>query len=336
MDKFGFIVHTISVDEVRKFWGLPGFIPGFLIKFFLKITPPFKLSNVKEFTVKPGREIKGYFIGCPLIPEQMVKLSEKFVLKRIIQSAKIAEGLGVKIVGLGGYTSVVGDKGYTVAKNVNIAVTTGNSLTAWSATEAVLLLARKQNVDLKKATLAIIGASGSIGSLCARRLSGHFAKVVITARRKEKLEELKQELNRTNKTDIVIFDDIHQAVKESDVIIVTTSAPEALINLNELKKGAIICDISIPKNITETSKRNDIISFAGGLIKLPFEIDFGTKTGLPKGVIYGCIAETILLTIEGNFTNYSIGDKINLDKLDEIGRIANSYGFKPYLGDKNG
>jgi predicted amino acid dehydrogenase len=242
----------------------------------------------------------------------------------------------VKIVGLGGYTSVVGDKGYTVAKNVNIAVTTGNSLTAWSATEAVLMHTRKQNIDLKRSTLAIIGASGSIGSLCARRLAKYFAKVIITARRKEKLEELKGEIIKTDKTDIVIFDDIHQAVKIADVIIVTTSAPEALIDLNELKSGAIICDISIPKNITETSKRDDIISFAGGLIKLPFEIDFGTKTGLPRGVIYGCIAETMLLTMEGNFSNYSIGDKISSDKLDEIGDIANSYGFKPYLGGKNG
>jgi predicted amino acid dehydrogenase len=336
MDKFGFIVHTVGINEFKKFWGLPGFIPGFLIKFFLKIIPPFKLSEVKQFTAKPGREIKGYFIGCPLIPEQMVKLSEKFVLKRIIQSAKIAERLGAKIVGLGGYTSIVGDKGSSVAGSVNIAVTSGNCLTAWSATEAVLSIAEKQKIDLRKSTLAIIGASGSIGSLCARRLSGNFAKVIITARRKERLEELRQEVLNSNKTDIVIFDDIHQAIKNADVIIVTTSAPEALIDLNELKKGAIICDISIPKNITETSKRNDIISFAGGLIKLPFEVDFGTKTGLPKGVIYGCIAETMLLTMEGNFINYSIGDKISLDKLDEIGNIANAYGFKPYLGEKNG
>ena len=40
-----------------------------------------------------------------------------------------AEKLGAKIVGLGAFTAVVGDAGITVARNLNIPVTTGNSYT---------------------------------------------------------------------------------------------------------------------------------------------------------------------------------------------------------------
>lgn len=332
MDKFGFIVHTVSLKDFKKYWNIPIFFPDFLLKFFLKLIPPFKLSEVKNFTVKSGKQIQGYLIGCPLLPEQMVKLNEKVVLTRIIQSAKIAERLGVKIVGLGGYTSVVGDKGYTVAKNINIAVTTGNCLTAWSAIESILKIAEDKKIDLKKSTLAIIGATGSIGSLCARKLSYYFPKIIITARHKDKLESLKQAILKLNKTEVIICDSVHDAIKNAEVVIVTTSTPEALIDIDELKTGSIICDVSIPKNITGDTTRSDITILNGGLIRLPFEIDFGTNTGLPKGIIYGCIAETILLTIEGNFTNYSLGDKIDLSKLDNIGRVAKLYGFEPYLG----
>ena len=53
-------------------------------------------------------------------------MPEEKVLKKIIRTGKIAERLG-KIVGLGAMTAVVGDAGITTARNLNIAVTTGNS-----------------------------------------------------------------------------------------------------------------------------------------------------------------------------------------------------------------
>lgn len=46
----------------------------------------------------------------------MVELPEEFVMDRIIESGKIAQELGAKVVGLGAFTSIVGDAGITVAK----------------------------------------------------------------------------------------------------------------------------------------------------------------------------------------------------------------------------
>ena len=64
----------------------------------------------------------------------MVEMPEAYVLK-IIKAGKVAEKLGAKIVGLGAFTSIVGDAGVTVANNLNIAVTTGNSYTVATALE---------------------------------------------------------------------------------------------------------------------------------------------------------------------------------------------------------
>ncbi len=56
-------------------------------------------------------------------------------MAKIIRAAQVAQDTGAKIVGLGAMTSVVGDQGITVAKHVDIAVTTGNSYTVWTAVE---------------------------------------------------------------------------------------------------------------------------------------------------------------------------------------------------------
>ena len=186
MEKFGFIVHPIDIKQSRQSWPILKLLPAFFIKFIFKYLPPFLFSKITQVRSKTGKKIEGYFILCPLLPEQMIKFDEKFVLKKIIKSCKIVEKLGAKIVGLGGYTSVVGDKGVTIAKNINIPVTTGNTLTTWAVVDAILKIAASRNIPLNKSTLAIIGASGSIGSLCTRKLANYFPKIIIAARRKEK------------------------------------------------------------------------------------------------------------------------------------------------------
>ena len=304
-------------------------IPKPILKQCIKLAPPSRVSEVKGVRSNTGKEISGFIIGCPLLPIQMLKLDTNFVLKRIIAAGKIAQNLGAKIVGLGAYTSVVADKGYTIAQNLEIGVTTGSSYTAWLALEAIARTIKKRGIDLNKMTVAIIGATGAIGALCAKRLCREINKILITAKHIEKLEKLKEDLSKINPVEVIIEMDVHQAVKDVDIVITTTSAPEALLDINEFKHGAIVCDVSIPENVTgELKMGKEVTLIKGGLAKLPSEVRFGFPTGLPKGIIYGCIAETMILTLESRFEDYSLGDNIDLAKLDEIAMMAKRHGFE--------
>ena len=91
MDKFAFIIHPIDPkrDVSRKF-PLLG----------------------KALTVK---QIKGWFVACPYTPAQMLALPEKTVYCKVIQAGRMAVKLGAQILGLGAFTSVVGDAGITIA-----------------------------------------------------------------------------------------------------------------------------------------------------------------------------------------------------------------------------
>src|SRR4029453_9549546 len=100
------------------------------INFFSTFFPPVYLSEIEGIvSAGTGRQIKGWFIACPYTPRRMMELPERTVYKKIIQTGRLAEKLGAQILGLGAFTSVVGDAGVTIANALEVPVTTGDSYT---------------------------------------------------------------------------------------------------------------------------------------------------------------------------------------------------------------
>jgi len=50
--------------------------------------------------------------------------------------------------------------------------------------------------------------------------------------------------------------------------------------------------------------------------------------GLPKNVAYACLAETIVLALEGRFENFTVGRNIEWEKVREIYRLGRKHGMK--------
>ena len=158
----------------------------------LRILPPLEVSKITGLR-SPYEEAEGWFVSCGLTSKQMLELPEDYVLQKIIQAGKKAEKLGAKIVGLGAFTAVVGDAGITVARNLNIPVTTGNSYTVATAIAGTRMAAREMGIDLARAEVAVIGATGSIGSTCAG--SGRECRyLTLYGRNGNKLQRLAQKL----------------------------------------------------------------------------------------------------------------------------------------------
>src|SRR5688572_31445966 len=109
----------------------------------------------------------------------MMSLPQEFVYKRIIECTHFAKELGADIIGLGAFTSVVGDGGVTVAKSSPIPVTTGNSYTVATAIQGTLKACDLLDIDPSASTLAVVGATGSIGRTCAIVLGRRFAKTFL-------------------------------------------------------------------------------------------------------------------------------------------------------------
>lgn len=297
----------------------------------MKWLPPFKRASITGIKSLTGEEIEGDMVLVSLLPEQILTLDSNFVLKKVIEAGKVAEKLGDKIVGLGAYASQVGRKGVLIARGLKIPVTTGSSYTVTVAIEATLKAADLVGINLSQAKIAVIGATGAIGSVCAKLLVRQGAHLVIVARNYGRLLGLKKEiLNTMPQASVDIKTNIYEAIKDTDIILTSTSTPMDLIDGRILKPGTVVCDISRPKNISESllDDRKDILVIEGGIVKPPGDVDFHFSFGLPAGLAYACIAETMLLTFEGRYENYSIGGNITVEKAEEMGQFARKHGFE--------
>jgi fatty aldehyde-generating acyl-ACP reductase len=156
MDSFAFIIHPIDPkrDVSRKYpISRPNVLSERQIDFFSTFFPPVYISEIEGITSQAtGKEIKGWFIACPYTPRRMMELPETMVYNKIIQTGRLAEKLGAQMLGLGAFTSVVGDAGITIADALDVPVTTGDSYTVMVAVDAIREAARVMEIPLSGAT----------------------------------------------------------------------------------------------------------------------------------------------------------------------------------------
>lgn len=330
-DIFAFVTHPLDFNGVLQFEPkVAGKSPP-LVEKVMQWMSPFKLSEMTGIQSITGKKVTGYFVACPLLPKHFVEWDRKLVMDKIIQSGKVAEEIGAKIVGLGAYTSVAGDAGVTVANNIDIGVTTGTSYTVYSAVEAMMRAAELLEVDVHKTTVCLVGATGAIGSTASHLLAEYARRLVLVARNKRKLAELEETLKQKYTCEIEVSHDVKNSIQKSQLVMTATSTPFGLISTRDLHPGTIVCDVSRPRNVSEDSAKDrpDVLVLDGGVIKVPGDdVDFHYDFGFPKSLAYACMSETMILALEGKFQDYSLGRLVDLQKVYEIAGLAEKHGFK--------
>lgn len=329
MDRFAFIIHPLHVKDMTRKFGFAKYLPDRVVEGALRLVPPFTVSEVTGVRSVNGTEIVGNFIGCPLTARQMMELDVNYVTDKIVDAARKAEATGAQIVGLGAFTAVVGDAGVTVADRVNIPVTTGNSYTVATALQGIDYAAELLEIDLRNARVAVLGASGSIGKACARILAKRGLEVTLVARRREPLEEVARVIREESGVDARIETQIDRALGDADVVVAVTSAVDSVVEAAWLKSGAIVCDVARPRNVGRAvaQERQDVFVFEGGVVRPPGDVNFNFNFGFPEGTCYACMAETMILALEGRWEPYSLGRDLEVEKIEEIADLAQKHGF---------
>ena len=331
MHTFAFLFNPVNLKQIREFWPLTRLMPDFLIKSFLK-NQGFKISSLKTFKSSQNKEIQGYLIVSPLLPEQTAELDEELILDKIITASYLARDLGAELLGLGGYAAVIADKKPMLCKHLKTPVTSGTSFTAWSVIEALHRLTKAKNIDFKKSSLAITGATSSVGSLCARKLSANFGKIVLSSKEKDKLEDLRKVILQLNPVEIQIEEDANKAIKNADIIIAASAEKDMAFSIDEVKPNVVILDLCLFSHIAgKNHNRQDITVVEGGIVKLPNQAHSHMSMGLPKDMVSASMAETMILTFEEKFSTCSLGENINLDKLEPIADFAVRHGFEIFV-----
>jgi fatty aldehyde-generating acyl-ACP reductase len=332
MDNFAFIIHPVNPkrDVQRKFPVLAKLLPEPAIDFLSSYFPPLYISHITGITsLATEKEIEGWFIACPFTPRQMVSLPPETVYKKIIAAGKLAQELGAKILGLGGFTSVVGDAGITISKYLDIPVTTGDSYTIAVAVEATLKAAQRMRVDPATAIGAVVGATGSIGRVCAQLLARHVRKIVLIGRNLETLRQAQTLVEAQSGAEVQLSTAM-QDLQQAELVLTVTNAIEAVIEPQHLKSGAIVCDVARPRDVSRrvVEERDDVLVIEGGMVKVPGPVNFNFDFGFPPGMAFACMAETITLALESCYQSYTLGKEISLEQVETIGAMAARHGFR--------
>jgi len=327
--KFGFIVHPLEPADVRRKFGLARWLPDSWVEGLIRHLPVQRVSHVTGVR-SPYNTAEGWFVGVPLTSRQMMSLPEDYVLRKIVAAGRLAERQGARIIGLGAFTAVVGDAGVTIARELSAGVTTGNSYTAWTALEGAQEAARFMGHDLATAEVAIVGATGSIGRACALLLGSEVKRLTLIGRNEERLERLAREVLTETGTAAQISTDLKKSLPRADVIIAVSSAVEAIIDAEDLKSGAVVCDVARPRDVSRrvAEVRDDVLVIEGGVVEVPGDVDFGFDLGYPARTCHACIAETMILALEERYDDYTLGRDYSVERIREIAALARKHGFR--------
>lgn len=335
--KFAFILHPLRRDDILEVYPFFRLFP-FLAKNYNFKDVARKLSPKKfiDFTANlsiTDKSASGLAVFCPIFPEDFVKLEERVALNKVKQGCLLAERHGAGIIGLGGFTSIIGNEGEVLAKEINAGITSGNTYTAYLVLEGIFKAAKLMDIELSSATATVIGATGDIGSICTKVLAKKVKQVNLVARNEKRLAEFAQELKICSSALVQSTKNLQEAIKNADIILTATSSLTTIIEPLQLKSGCIVCDVALPANIAREvySIRQDVLVFEGGKAKVPKAEKVKNKLWqkyFSDGIIFGCLAETILLALEDYYQDFSIGrGNITEEKLDFIGKISRKHGF---------
>jgi predicted amino acid dehydrogenase len=334
--KFAFVIHPLSVDNIfnHPILRYLRFLPSRLIERLVANMRPLYLSRITGVRSEAtGQQVEGFLITLGATPRELMRRKPGFTYRRLIVASRMAQQLGAQIMGLGAFTKVVGDAGMTVAYKSDIAITSGNSLTVVATLEAAKqAVMRMGAADLTKGRAVVIGATGSIGSVCSRLIAQAIGDVVLVAPRPEKLIPLKQTIEAEKPgARVIIATDASPHLPDADLVVTTTTAiGQKVIDVLKLKPGCVVCDVARPPDVKEEDARlrPDVLVIESGEVLLPGKPDFGFDIGLPPGVAYACLAETAVLAMENRFESFTLGRNIEMDKVKEMYHLFQKHGLQ--------
>lgn len=342
--KIGVILHPLTLNDFYKKFLAFYFPFSYVLMPFLSLIrpytlkhiysnfPPHKVFETNKFTIK-NAQYQIIAVMCPLFPEQLV-LRRDLSQQKIQSSLQLLSKLGVKIVTLAGFSSIVTNGGSDIASKVDYAVTSGNTLTAALTIEGVEKSVAMRKLKLSELRLSIIGATGDIGSVCAKYFAEKVGVLVLCSRNIESNKTFCNDMRLFAQKQILFTSDVEQGIANVDILIVATSAFGYLIDPLKLKKNAIVCDVSMPPNVSRValSERPDLCVLEGGRAQISFFNKIKSRAWrelFPRNAVYGCLAEGMALALDNQFVNYSFDKgRITIDKINSILAISKRNGIE--------
>jgi len=331
---FGLIGHSTSLEEARKTalqLGYPEYAEG---DFEMWCVAPPQLVEEVAVTSLTGQQIRGAYIDSVFVPEMLTRF--KTARRKVLSAMELAQKSGIAITALGGFTSIIFEN-FNLLKESQIRsttldwqrFTTGNTHTAWVIAQQVERNAPLLGIDLARASVAVVGATGDIGSAVCRWLQRRgVGELLLVARQQQPLMDLQNDLGAGRVLTL------EEALPQADVVVWVASLPQGLtIEAGTLRSPCLMIDGGYPKNLDSRLAGDGVHVIKGGIVE--FWQDLGWQMmqvadmANPRRQLFACFAEAMLLEFEQIHTNFSWGrNNITLEAMERIGEASLRHGFQ--------
>lgn len=364
--RVGFLTHYLDLAHLTSADpSLAVLDSGTLEAFLTRLSPimePIVLGR-RTVTAEHGGQTSIVFAGVPvtsgMIRRALLGRNDEELRKLCHHGVKLLrEEFGCAVVGLGQYTSILTRNGLSVP-DAGAIITTGNSFTVHIGVQAVLAKVRERGLPLGGLTVGIVGAGGNICTAYAQCFARHAGRLLLYGgdhergvRKAERAAEtvLRQTLGElaSGQTPRSAFEravaeagpqggtaalrvvDSLESLRDCDVLVVATNAPEPFLGPEHCKPGAIVCDISVPVNCREDLFGNDsgISVLLGGEVALPNAEPLPLRgIDLAPGLAYACMSDAMLLGLEEGHPSRSYGN-ILPHQVEAMGELGEKHGFR--------
>ena len=313
-------------------------LPDDEIKDILPWIPPRAVCHVEVRSAvnakTGGAKARGLYIDSFIPPDRLEAAYVRENLARVRGAAACAIKAGAKIASLGGFSSILIEGNFDqLPERHNTVFTTSNTLTVGFIVQGVKKMCALEDRNIGRATLLIVGATGDVGSGCARCLAPIVKRVLLSARNLERLRRLAAELEADG-VQVEVATDLRQFSVEADIVICAASLASSSLLLGRVAPHAIVCDAGYPKNLSPSAEMPGARIFYGGLGQitggLSFAPDFhGILNRHPfPDVVHGCLLEGMALALEHRFEPFSQGRGfITPERVEEMETIAARHGI---------
>ena len=366
-NRFAYVVHLLGPGDMRRFDpSLERFTDVQVEQFrkgmagFLK---PFPLD--KLVVHRPdGSFAEGELIVLPHVPAELLAILGRQAVDLVQSAVDLGIARGARVVGLGGFSSIISYGGNALEERPGVTVTSGNSLTTWAALRSVELAYAEEGRNLAESTIAIVGANGAIGHALSKSFAERAGELILVGNPRNpeaslrKLQRVAKDCSRhvarvaaaggeflpgslaaelaarPDGADLdsrmTLTTDIDQHLPRAHIILTATKEVLPFIRSCHLRERGLVCDVSRPFNVAPEviRRRKDVrLVGGGGLIKAPESSILGyiEESDRPN-VLLSCAAETIMLALSGYQSKHLCGH-LDIETVEKIGRQAESFGF---------
>jgi acetylornithine/succinyldiaminopimelate/putrescine aminotransferase/predicted amino acid dehydrogenase len=330
---WAFLSHYTRLEDVRVTDPALAPLPDAELQRFLEYASEFPFGvSVRTAPLRSasGAEARGLILSAALTPREMFRLGRARVEAEIVRAAELAYALGAQVVGLGGFTTPYSRRGLAAVGRGPV-ITTGNALTAGMAVKAVKRVAERRGLTLADLQVAVVGARGSVGALCARLLARERPRrLVLVGNPMSGVRGLKELAATLDVRDVEVTVEPSR-LSQCQVVVAATGALRPALEGAPISPGTIVCDVARPSDAPARLRaRRDVTVIDGGLVALPdptARFGPGSLQGLPDGVQLACLSESIVLALAGETRDRGIGDDVPLSDVDAVLELAERHGF---------